>query len=112
VHARILNGIGHFDIAGPDIDRLGDFYSAVLGWSSQPRGPGYSQVSTPTGQGALVEASEASFVVGIVVEDLDTALAKAVSAGGLVTMPRTDNGWVSKGQVTDPAGNLLTLIQA
>ena len=27
------------------------------------------------------------------------------------TWPPTDNGWVVKGQVKDPAGNLLTLIQ-
>jgi hypothetical protein len=26
-------------------------------------------------------------------------------------MPATDNGWVHKAQVRDPAGNLLTLIQ-
>jgi len=27
-------------------------------------------------------------------------------------MPATDNGWVTKAQVSDPAGNLVTLIQA
>jgi hypothetical protein len=27
-------------------------------------------------------------------------------------MPPTDNGWVVKAQIRDPAGNLLTLIQA
>jgi hypothetical protein len=27
-------------------------------------------------------------------------------------MPPTDNGWVTKAQVTDPAGNIVTLIQA
>ena len=112
MQTRVLNGIGHFDIAGPNLGRLGDFYSAVLGWTATPRGPGYTQVSTPTGDGALVEAREPSFVIGIVVEDLDLALTKSVAAGGRIAMPRTDNGWVCKGQVTDPAGNLLTLIQA
>ena len=106
------NAIGHFDIAGPDIERLGRFYSAVLGWTVNPRGPGYAQVSTAAGDGALVEAQEPSFIVGVVVPDLDVALANAVQAGGQVSMPRTDNGWVSKGQIADPAGNLVTLIQA
>jgi hypothetical protein len=27
-----------------------------------------------------------------------------------VVMPATDNGWVVKAQVADPAGNLVTLI--
>lgn len=112
MQTRVPNAICHFDIAGPDIQHLGAFYSAVLGWTANPRGPGYTQLSTPTGEGALVEAPAASFVVGIVVEDLDLALAKAVEAGGQVAMLRTDNGWVSKGQVTDPAGNLITLIEA
>jgi hypothetical protein len=34
-----------------------------------------------------------------------------VAEGGDVVMPVTDNGWVRKAQVRDPAGNILTLIQ-
>ena len=103
--------IGHFDVAGPDIAPLADFYRTLFGWTIEPRGPGYAQVSTPTLRGALVEAPEASLTLGIVVADLDTALGQASSAGGTMVMPATDNGWVRKGQVRDPAGNLLTLIQ-
>ena len=36
---------------------------------------------------------------------------EAERLGGEVVMPPTDNGWVVKAQVRDPAGNVLTLIQ-
>ena len=57
-----LNGIGHFDIAGPDFGALQGFYTGVLGWQITPRGPGYGMVATPEGgpDGALVEAETAS----------------------------------------------------
>lgn len=105
--------IGHFDVAGPDLARLAPFYAEVFGWQVAPRGPGYAQVQTPEGSpnGALVEQPEAALTLGIVVPDLDGALAQAEARGGRVEMPATDNGWVRKAQVRDPAGNLLTLIQ-
>lgn len=109
----VVNGIGHFDVAGPDLSPLQTFYADVFEWTVQPMGPGYAQVHTPIGapDGALVEAPEASLTIGIVVADLQRSLDAAVAGGGEVTMPRTDNGFVVKGQVADPAGNLITLIQ-
>ena len=103
--------VGHFDVAGTHIDTLSSFYRSVFGWDVEPRGPGYAQLSTPTLRGALVEAPEASLTLGVVVDDLDAALTDAQTAGGRIVMPATDNGWVRKAQVEDPAGNLLTLIQ-
>jgi predicted enzyme related to lactoylglutathione lyase len=108
---QIAAAIGHFDIAGPNLVQLAEFYSRLLGWEVTPRGPGYAQVGTPALRGALVEAPEAAFVVGVIVQDLDAAIAQATSLGGSVIMPTVDNGWVRKAQVVDPAGNLLTLIQ-
>lgn len=104
--------VGHFDIAGADITPLADFYRTTFGWTIEPRGPGYAQLATPNLRGALVEAPEASLTLGVVVPDLDAALARAGSVGGEVVMPATDNGWVRKAQVRDPAGNVLTLIQS
>jgi predicted enzyme related to lactoylglutathione lyase len=49
--------------------------------------------------------------IGIVVPSLDGALEAIVPNGGTVVMPRTDNGFVTKAQVADPAGNRITLIQ-
>lgn len=107
-----LNGIGHFDVAGPDLGAIGGFYAELFGWQVTPRGPGYAMLATPGGlNGALVEAETASLTMGIVVPDLGKALALAEQQGGSVAMPVVDNGWVKKAQVRDPAGNLLTLIQ-
>ena len=108
-----MNGIGHFDVAGPDFAALSGFYAGVLGWQVTPRGPGYAMLTTPEGgpNGALVEAEAASLTLGVVVPDLDKALRAAEAQGGAVAMPVVDNGWVKKAQVRDPAGNLLTLIQ-
>ena len=107
-----MSQIGHFDVAAPDISALQPFYEAVFGWEIEPMGPGYSQVHTPGVDGALVEAPDASLTVGVVVPDLDRALEAAAERGGSVVMPKTDNGFVVKGQVADPAGNRITLIQA
>lgn len=103
--------IGHFDIAGDDVETLASFYHAMFGWGATPRGPGYAQVETPGLRGALVEAPEPGLTLGIIVPDLDAALDRATFEGGTVAMAAMDNGWVRKGQVRDPAGNLLTLIQ-
>ncbi len=106
-------GVGHFDVGGPDIAALAPFYETVFGWSVAPRGPGYALLHTPSGStdGALVEQPEAAITIGIVVPDLAAALALSQRHGGGIAMPITDNGWVRKAQVRDPAGNLLTLIE-
>lgn len=107
------NGFGHFDIAGPELEPLRNFYATLFGWDVTPRGPGYAMVATPEGgpNGAIVETPTASLTLGVVVPDLDAALAAAAEQGGRVVLPMTDNGWVKKAQVADPAGNVLTLIQ-
>jgi predicted enzyme related to lactoylglutathione lyase len=111
--SHVINGISHFDVAGPDISVLGVFYSAVFGWSVEGKGPGYALVKTPDGSanGALVESEVSALTLGIVVTDIAEATTRAQRHGGAITMPVTDNGWVKKAQVTDPAGNILTLIQ-
>ena len=111
--ARPHNAIGHFDVAGPDLAPLKRFYATVFGWQSRDMGPGYALLQTPDAAvgGALVEAPDATLTVGVVVADLGAALEAAVAGGGTVVMPSTDNGFVVKGQVADPAGNRLTVIQ-
>jgi predicted enzyme related to lactoylglutathione lyase len=105
------NAVAHFDIAGPDLDALGDFYRSVVGWEPLPQGPGYTLLRTPDGpNGALNEADAPAVTICVAVDDLDRAVAAATTSGGSVEMPPTDNGWVVKAQVRDPAGNLLTLI--
>ena len=108
--------IVHFDIAGttggPESEQH-RFYAGLFGWEVAPKGPGYALVSTPDGSpdGALIEAEQPSVTIGVAVDDLAAAVERAVDLGGKVTMPPTDNGWVVKAQVSDPSGNVVTLIQ-
>src|SRR5579884_1794252 len=106
------NAIVHFDICGPQEQDLHRFYGTLLGWKVQPQGPGYALVDTPSGlRGAITDAEQATVALGVAVPDLAAALRNAEELGGSVIMPPTDNGWVVKAQVKDPAGNPLTLIQ-
>ncbi|WP_432971637.1 VOC family protein [Dactylosporangium sp. CA-233914] len=107
--------IVHIDIHGGDEPAQHRFYADLFGWQVNAKGPGYALVSTPPGSpdGALVESEDAPGVVfGVAVDDLDEAVERAVSLGGTVIMPPTDNGWVVKAQITDPAGNRVTLIRS
>lgn len=110
---RPANAVVHFDIGGPHEEILHRFYGGLLDWRVEPRGPGYALVRTPGGLGgAIVEAEGPGVTLGVVVPDLEQALVRAGDLGGTVTMPPTDNGWVTKAQVRDPAGNVLNLTQA
>jgi predicted enzyme related to lactoylglutathione lyase len=111
--AHAANGFGHFDIAGPELAPLSNFYTRLFGWDIVPQGPGYAMVATPEGgpNGAIVETPEASLTFGVIVPNLDESLRLAAAQGGAVVLPMTDNGWVKKAQISDPAGNRLTLIQ-
>ena len=104
--------IVHFDISAPNEESLHRFYSELFGWAVHRQGPGYALVETPGGlRGSIVDAEASQVTLGVGVDDLDDALARAAELGGTVVMPATDNGWVVKGQVQDPDGNVLTLIQ-
>ncbi len=103
----------HFDIAGGDAEELGAFYSGLFDWKIDPKGPGYSAIETPHHgpNGAIIEMESSSITLGVAVKDLAKTLQDAVASGGKVVMPVTDNGWVKKAQMTDPSGNLITLIE-
>jgi hypothetical protein len=110
---RENHAIVHFDVAGPEVAALATFYGGLFGWKIESPGPGYAQVETNGGlRGALVEAERAATTLGVQVADLAASLERAVAGGGTVVMPITDNGWVVKAVVADPAGNAITLVQA
>ena len=110
----MANPIVHIDISGPDEAAQHRFYAELFGWSVDSKGPGYALLGTPTGSpnGALIEAEEASVTFGVGVPDLEASVATAVTLGARVVMPPTNNGWVTKAQVCDPGGNVVTLIQS
>ncbi len=109
----MVDPVVHIDISGPDEPAQHRFYAELFGWTVEPRGPGYALMRTGEDgpNGALIDSDTAA-VIGIAVSDLDESVRRAVELGGGVAMPPTDNGWVVKAQVSDPAGNVVTLIQA
>src|SRR5262245_66274696 len=100
---HVANGVGHFDIAGPDVERLSGFYRSVFGWGIVSQGAGYALVDTPDDSpgGAIVEAEEAALIMGVVVPDLDAVLATAVANGGGIGLGDADHCWVRSGLVVD-----------
>lgn len=104
--------IAHFEIQGPEDGRIAAFYNQLLGWPTDPRGPGYTLIDGegPGIGGAIADAPEERVVLGVIVSDLDATVARVAELGGEVLMPPTDNGWVIKAIVKDPSGNHLSLI--
>jgi predicted enzyme related to lactoylglutathione lyase len=104
--------LAHFEISAPDDDALVTFYAELLDWPADSRGPGYTLIRPEQGPGgAIVEAPETRVTLGVTVDDVDATIARVNELGGEVLMPATDNGWVTKALVVDPAGNALSLIQ-
>lgn len=104
--------LAHFEISAPDDQALVSFYAQLLGWPTDPKGPGYTLVQPEHGPaGAIVESPENRITLGVTVDDLDALVARVVELGGQVLMPPTDNGWVTKALIADPGGNALSLIQ-
>jgi len=105
--------LAHFEIAGPDDQALAAFYGQLLHWQIDSRGPGYTLLHPAAGPGgAVIDAERPGVTLGVTVSDLDGVVAQVSALGGQVLMPPTDNGWVTKALVQDPAGNRLSLIQA
>ena len=101
----------HFEIVGPDDQALVAFYHHLLGWPTDHRGPGYTLVRPEDGpSGAIIESAENRVTLGVTVTDVQATVARAADLGGEVLMPPTDNGWVTKALIADPAGNTISLI--
>lgn len=58
----------------------------------------------------IVESPENRVILGVTVTDLHATVARAAELGGRILMPPTDNGWVARALIGDPAGNTLPLI--
>ena len=128
-----MSRVVHFEIHASNPESVIDFYRAMFGWSFVPWGPPgtYWLIRTapdaetghePPGiDGGLVErrgpaATEGqsvnAFVCTVGVQDVEADMARAVSLGGTVALPRMaipSVGWL--GYVKDPDGNILGLMQ-
>jgi len=112
-----------FDLAGPDMAGLADFYEAVFGWSIA-RGtpfPGASAIAPLPVAAALPgtlrktdAADDPQFrkVIYLGVDDVSAALTQVVAHGGAIVAPRFEvKGVVVLGLFKDPAGNVVGLVE-
>jgi predicted enzyme related to lactoylglutathione lyase len=120
----MANPVVHFELIGPDPDRLREFYAALFGWdapSGSPVAPaisapadysfinpeaGWSAVAGGIGGGSGFTA-HAIFYVGV--PDVAAALGLVEELGGTVVLEpqRNEAGQVTVGHFRDPAGNLV-----
>lgn len=118
----------HFEIIGPDPDRLRAYYADLFGWTAPAGAPVASEisdvdrysfvdaVSTPDGGGipggiggGPHRGAHTIFYVGVA--DVGKALEHAERLGGTRVLGpvRNEGGGVVVAHFTDPAGNLLGL---
>jgi len=123
-----MSRVLHFEVHASQPQVLIDFYSALLGWSFQ-KFPGpmdyWMIVTGPDGtpginggllprRGAAPAEGQAvnAYVCTVGVEAVDAAVAKSLTLGGTVALPKMPIpgvGWLA--YVKDPDGNILGLLQ-
>jgi predicted enzyme related to lactoylglutathione lyase len=109
----------HFEIVGKDPQALQRFYNDAFGWRMEGGLPTYRMAYTDGeggidgGVGAAPDGAASRVTIYVQVNDLDAALRKIEGLGGRRVVEPTD---VPDGPIfalfTDPAGNLVGLLQA
>lgn len=114
------NLISHIEIAGPDGDKLRDFYTGLFGWPIEVKkqhGLDYGWFSPPfaesvTGGLRYEPEGKAEVVFYVSVDDLEASVNLAEALGGAVRIPPMDGAGSRFALVQDPDGNPIGLIQA
>lgn len=109
----------HFEMHGSDAQRLGKFYSELLGWQTQYI-PEMSYVTVDTAAGSGINGgigdnpvSAARTTVYIETSDLDAKLEKIESLGGKTLAPPTEiPNIVTFAIFQDPQGNAVGLVRS
>jgi predicted enzyme related to lactoylglutathione lyase len=114
----------HFEIIGTDGKRLQDYYSELFGWEIDADNPmNYGMVAREGnvssegvgiggGVGTGPEGYGGHVMFYIEVPDVEAALAKAESLGGLRVMgPETIMDQIEMGHFTDPEGHLIGVVR-
>ncbi len=111
--------IVHWELMGPDGDAMKRFYEGLFGWKTEPV-PGfeaYHMVAEESSglAGAIGKGGEQMpqyQAMYVQVANVDEHLAKAEGLGGKTVMPRTVvPGIVTFGMLTDPAGNMVGVVE-
>jgi predicted enzyme related to lactoylglutathione lyase len=101
----------YFMVPVQEMDRALAFYGEVLGLKVVFSSPDWSELSWRDATIALHRGgnqAESQGWLGFEVDDLDSAIAEIVAAGGRREMERTEGG-IRLVTVTDPEGNTLTI---
>jgi uncharacterized protein len=115
----------HFEVIGKDGEKLRDYYSELFGWeidADNEMNYGVIQrdgntttdgVGIGGGVAGGPEGYEGHVTFYVEVPDVEEALSKAESLGGSRIMgPETIMGRMVLGQLTDPEGHVIGLIQS
>jgi uncharacterized protein len=114
----VPNPVVHFEIVGPDAEKLLRFYSDVFGWSIDSSNPMNYGVVDNGGEGINGGISagqgDSSYVTFYIeVDDPDAFLRKIEEAGGETVMETTEiPGMVTFAQFRDPGGHMVGLVKA
>jgi len=115
----------HFEVIGKDGEKLRDYYSELFGWNIDADNEmNYGVIQrddNTTADGVGIGGGVAGGPEGydghvtfyVEVPDVEEALSKAESLGGSRVMgPETIMGRMVLGQLTDPEGHVIGLIQS
>lgn len=114
----------HFEIGGRNAKKLQSFYSSQFGWKIDANNPmKYGVVDTGARgknkgiNGGVYRPSPGApprvVTVYIEVRSITPVLKSIEKAGGKTVMPRTPiPGMITMAQFTDPAGNLIGLVES
>lgn len=114
----------HFEIGGKNAKKLQSFYAKQFGWKINANNPmkyGVVETGAPPKRkginGGVFEpppgAPSQVVTVYIEVPNIAPVLASIEKAGGKTVMPRTPiPGMVTMAQFTDPAGNVIGLVES
>ncbi|MEO6420567.1 MAG: VOC family protein [Polyangiaceae bacterium] len=96
------------------------FYETVIGWTGQPREPGYTMFVTPQGPvGGVMALPDQARRMGsgpiwtsfVQVSDVDATIAKAISLGGSLHVPPSDvPGFGRMAVIMDPQGGHIDIV--
>lgn len=102
--------IVYFEVAGPDGDKLREFYTSVFGWNIDEADR--IEASSTGGLRGGIRRDPAEKVFYLAVPDIAESLKQIEAAGGQVVVPRTVvPGIVTFALFLDPAGNRLGLAE-
>jgi len=110
--------IVHFEIMGGEGTQLQDFYAKLFAWKIDANNPMQYGLVAPEeksiggGIGAADPSGKPYVTVYIGVDKIDPVLAHVEKLGGKTVLPRTViPGMVIFAQFTDPAGNMVGLVE-